>query len=107
MRKFVLASLTLLLTLGLTIAAQVRFVSYDADTKELKVTEGDEEKTYKITDKTVFKTGDKETKSESGIRRLSKMKAKSKFELTAEKDEVTEIKFPAGRGKGKTDKQAD
>jgi hypothetical protein len=99
MRKFVLAALTLLLTLGLTIAAQVTFVSFDAEKKELKVKEGDDEKTYKITDKTTFKTGDKDTPSEKGIARLGKMKAKSKFEVTTDKDTVTEVKFPAPKGK--------
>jgi hypothetical protein len=99
MRKFVLAMLTMLLTLGLTIAAQVTFVSFDAEKKELKVKDGDDEKTYKVTDKTTFKTGDKDTPAEKGLTRLGKMKAKAKFDVTVEKDTVTEVKFPAPKAK--------
>jgi hypothetical protein len=99
MRKFVLAALTLIFSLGLTIAAQVTFVSFDAEKKELKVKDGDEEKTYKITDKTTYKTGDKETPAEKGVARLGKLKDKAKLEVTVEKDTITEIKFAAPKAK--------
>lgn len=99
MRTFVLSLLALALTAGLTLAGEVVFLSYDKEKKELKVKDGDKEKTYKITDKTAFKNGDKDIKDKSrATERLEKAKAdKTKFELTADKDEVTEIKFPAAK----------
>lgn len=100
MRKFVLSAVALMLTLGLTLAGEVMFVSYDKEKKELKVKDGDKEKTYKITESTTFKNGDKEIKKkENALTRLEKMKANVKFDLTAEKDDVTEIKFAAPKKK--------
>lgn len=100
MRKLLLAALAVVLSAGFSLAGEVMFVSYNADTMELKVKEGGEEKAYKVTDKTVFKNGDKEVKKrEMALTRLGKMKANVKFELTAEKDSVTEIKFPMPKKK--------
>jgi heterodisulfide reductase subunit C len=94
MRKFALAITALCCTFGLVLAGEVVFVKFDKEKKELTVKEGDKEKTYKITDKTVFKRGDKDVPAEKALPAFEKMKeGKSKFELTAEKDNVTEIKM--------------
>ncbi len=96
MRKFVLSAFAVALTTALALAGEVNFVAYDKEKKELKVKEGDKEKTYKLGDKVAFKNGDKDVKDKSkAMERFEKMKTGAKFELTADKDEVTEIKFAA------------
>ncbi len=62
MRKFVLSAFAVALTTALALAGEVHFVAYDKEKKELKVKEGDKEKTYKISDKTAVKNGDKDVK---------------------------------------------
>jgi hypothetical protein len=102
MRKFALAAAALFCTFGLALAADVVFVKFDKEKKELTVTEDGKEKTYKITDKTTFKTGDKDTPAEKALPRFDKAKeGKTKFSLTAEKDTATEIKFPEYKKKDK------
>ena len=54
MRKFLLAALALFVSVGLTLAANVTFLGYDKEKKELKVKDGDAEKTYKVSDATKF-----------------------------------------------------
>lgn len=102
MRKCVLAAVTLAMTMGFSMAGEVLFVSFDAATKELKVKEnkGAPETTYKVTEGTVFKVGDKEFPAEKALKRLEKMK-KGKFELTNEKGIAKEIKFAARKPKAK------
>lgn len=96
MRKFVLAVFAVVLTTALALAGEVKFVAYDKEKKELKVKDGDTEKTYKLGDKTAFKTGDKDVKDKGkAMGRFEKMKAGAKFDLTADGGEVTEIKFAA------------
>lgn len=97
MRKFVLSAFAVALTTALALAGEVTFLAFDKAKGELKVKDGAEVKTYKITAKTVFKSGDMTIKKqENGPTRLEKMKPeKGKFTLTADKDEVTEIKFAA------------
>lgn len=98
MRKFVLALFALAVSVGFTLAGEVKFVSYDKEKKELKVKDGDAEKTYKLGDKTAFKNGDKDVKDKSkAMERFEKMKTGVKFELTVDKEEVTEIKFAAAK----------
>ncbi len=100
MRKFALALAAFACSFGLLVAGEVMFVKYDADKKELTVKDGDKEKTLKVTDKTVFKKGDKDVPSDKGMEALGKMKeGKSKLEVTVEKDTVTEIKMVAGKKK--------
>jgi hypothetical protein len=94
MRKFVLSVLALFVCVGLTIAAQVTFVKYDEDKKELTVKEDDKEKTYKITDKTTFKRNDKDVAADKASGSLKKMKADTKFEITVDGDKLTEVKLP-------------
>ena len=100
MRKLIVAALSLIITAGLLIAAPVIFVSYDKDKKTVKVKDGDEEKTYKLDDKTKYKQGDKDVEADKVADIFSKLKeGKSKIEVTAEKDVATEVKFRAPKGK--------
>ena len=95
MRKFVLSMLALFVCVGLTIAAQVKFVKFDEDKKELTVKDGDKEKTYKVDDKTKFisnKSG-KEVANEKGVAALKKMKADAEIDVTNDGDKATEIKY--------------
>jgi uncharacterized protein YkuJ len=106
MRKFVLAGVALFFTVGLVLAAEVTFVKYDKETKELTVKDDkDKEATYKVTDKTEFKAGDKDMPSDKGIARLEKMeedgkaKGKAKLEIETDKKDLKEVKFKAGKKK--------
>lgn len=108
MRKYVLAAVACLFTVGLALAGEVTFLSFDKEKNELKVKDGDDTKTYKVNDKTKFKSvtkdGDKDVPNEKGVEQLSKMndnekaKGKAKIEITTDKDNVTEIKMKQ-RGK--------
>lgn len=98
MRKFALALAALACSFGLLVAGEVMFVKYDADKKELTVKDGDKEKVLKVTDKTTFKRGDKDMASDKGMEQLGKQKKDSKFEVTADKDNATEIKFKGKKG---------
>jgi hypothetical protein len=110
MRKFVLAGVALFATVGLVLAAEVTFVSYDKDKKELTVKDKDgKEASYKVTDKTEFKRGDKDMPNDRGIATLEKMeesekqKGKAKIEIEADtaKKALKEVKFRAGKKKDK------
>lgn len=107
MRKFALAVAALFACVSLTIAAEVVFLSYDKDTKELKVKEDGSEKTYKVTDKTTFKRGDKDVASDKGITALEKMndnektKGKAKLDITVDGKEIKEIKMRGGKKQDK------
>jgi hypothetical protein len=106
MRKFALAGLVMFLSVGLSLAAQVTFLSYDKEKKELKVKDGDEEKVYEITDDTKFKVTakgeEKELDNMKGIKALERMedggKAKGKQKLDIEVDgkKVKELKMKLG-----------
>jgi hypothetical protein len=96
MRKLIVAVLCLFVSAGLLLAAPVLFVSYDKEKKTLKVKDGDEEKTYKLDDKTKYKQGDKDVDADKVGDIFSKLtEGKSKLEVTAEKDVATEVKFRA------------
>ena len=97
MRKLILAALAVVLSAGLTFASEVMFVSFDKTKKELKVKDGKEEKTFKIGDKTKFKSGDKDVKADEGWATLEKMKADDKLEVTGDKGDATEVKFSAAK----------
>jgi len=99
MRKLLLALFVMFFMAGLVIAAEVTSAGYDKDKKEWKVKEGDAEKTYKITDKTKFtvtdpraRTGRKSrSKTSRSGPRARTARAGAKFEIKADKDEVTEV----------------
>jgi len=98
MRKLMLSVCALFCSIGLVLAGEVTFVKFDKEKKEVTVKDGNKEMTYKITDKTTFKAGEKDVDSEKALPRFEKMKeGKSKFDLTAEKDTATEIKFSKGK----------
>ncbi len=110
MRKFVLAGVALFFTVGLVLAAEVTFLKYDKDKKELTVRDKDDkEATYKVTSDTKFmfkgKDGSgKDIPNDKGIERLEKMedggkakgKAKLEIEVDKSKKEVKEITFRGG-----------
>ena len=103
MRKVMLALSAFFLTVGLTLAAPVRLVKYDEDKKEVKVKEGkkgeETEKTYKINDKTKFFDEDKEIKLEDAVKKMTGDKAAKRFDLKADGDTATEIKFTPAKKK--------
>ena len=110
MRKYVLAAVACVFTVGLALAGEVTFLSFDKDKNELKVKDGDDTKTYKVSDKTKFsRTGKdgtaKDIDNAKGVEQLTKMndddkaKGKRKMDITTDKDNVTEIKFKGGKGK--------
>ena len=106
MRKVMLALTALLLTVGLTLAAPVRLVKFDEDKKVVTVKEGKKgeevEKTYKINDKTKFTDADdKEMKMEDAVKKMSGDKAVKGFDLKADGDTATEIKFAPAKKKKK------
>ena len=93
MRKLIVTALSLFVFAGLVQASPVTFVSYDKEKKELKVKDGDKEKTFTVNDKTTFKAGDKDVDAAKAGERLSKLKTGTKLDVTGEKDVVTEVKF--------------
>ncbi|OWK41726.1 hypothetical protein [Fimbriiglobus ruber] len=103
MRKFALAAVALFATVGLTLAAEGIFKSYKD--KVLTVTVDGSDKTFKVDDKTAFKTvgkdGDKDVPNDKGIERLEKMESggkasgKAKLDVTGDKT-ATEVKFFGG-----------
>jgi hypothetical protein len=96
MRKFALAGVALLLSLGFTLAGEVAFVKFDKEKKELTIKEDDKTATYKITDDTKVKRGDKDGKLENVLKYFDeKAKEGDKFEITVDKDKntITEIKL--------------
>jgi hypothetical protein len=103
MRKLLLSLCGLFFMAGVVIAADVTLVKFDKDKKEVTVKEGDNEKVYKLTDKTKLlfatKDGDKEAKYEDVEKRLSSDKAagKAKLTITTDKDTITELKMRGGK----------
>jgi hypothetical protein len=106
MRKFALAGLALVLSVGMTLAADVVFLGYDKEKKELKVKESGDEKVYTVSDKTVFKFSakgeDKELPNDKGIEQLEKMdgnekqKGKARMDIEVDGKKVKEVKFKRG-----------
>ena len=115
MRKLLLSLTVLAFTVGLTLAAPVRFVKFDEKTKTLTVKpvgkkgeKGDEKEVdYKLTSKVKFTDeNDDEVPFEKAIEKLSSDKVKG-FDLkTSSKDDekVESIKFTKGKGKKGGDK---
>jgi len=102
MRKFVLAAVAVVFSVGLALAAEVSFVKFDKDAKKITVKEGDKESTYLITDDTKVIMIDKEGKESEGkvdgfLKRLEKAKEGSKFDITAKDGKVTAVKVKGGK----------
>jgi len=89
-----------MLTAGLVLAASMTVSSFDG--KELKVKDGDKETTYKVTDSTKFKSGDKDVPLEAATKMLSKGAGKMKVDITDDgKGNATEVKLPMFKKKDK------
>lgn len=104
MRKLALALVAMFVTVGLTLAAQVTLVKFDEEKKTVTVKDKDDkEATYKISDKTKFKSGDKEVPTEKALKALANPKAagKLKMDIETDKDELTEVKLVLGKKKDK------
>jgi len=107
MRKLLLALCAMFLMAGLVVAVEVTVVSYDKETKELKVKEGDDTKTYKITDKTKFTVTDgkgenaKEATYEAFEKRATGKGGKKgvRLDIKTDKDTVTEATWKMGKKK--------
>jgi ribosomal protein S4E len=102
MKKFLLASLVTFAMVSAALAGDVFFVSYDKEKKTLKVKESKDDKeakSYTVSDKIVYKNGDKDMKAEKGAERLEKLKEGAKLSVTLDKETVTELKFAAGKPK--------
>ena len=100
MRKLLLSIVCMLFVTGVVIAAEVTLVSFNADKKEVTVKEGDKEVVYKLTDKTKVSIIDKDGNAKEGTLEVAgkilgndKAKGKLKFDITTDKDTVTEIKL--------------
>lgn len=95
MRKTLLSLACLLYMTGVVLAAEVTFLKYSGEKKELTVKDGDGEKTYKVTNKTKLTVLDKYGKvKEAELKVLEKAReGKTKFELVLDNDTVTEIRI--------------
>jgi hypothetical protein len=104
----VLATVASFLTLSLALAAEVTFVKFDKEKKELTVKDDkDVETVWTITDDTKFKGVDKDgkdvdVKAEKAMERLEKAKDAKKapkfdVEVDKEKKTIKELKFKAGK----------
>ena len=106
MRQIALSMCCLFAMTGLALAAEVTLVKFDKDKKEMTVKDGDKESTYKITDKTKITFTGKDGTAKEGtydvvekIMTSPKAAGKAKFEITTDKDAITELKFKANKGK--------
>jgi hypothetical protein len=102
MRKLLLSLLSLLLMTGFLVAAEVTLVKFDKEKKEVTVKEGEDQKTYKITDRTKFSAVDptgnaKELSYDDAVKGLGNPKAEGrlKFHITAKDGEIVEAKMKA------------
>jgi hypothetical protein len=105
MRKMLMALCTMFLMAGLVVAVEVTVVSYDKDKKELKVKDGDDTKTYKVSKDAKFTVTDFKGENakdsdydtfEKAVTRNSKRGVK--VDITVKDDTITEAKW---KGKGK------
>jgi hypothetical protein len=101
MRKLGLVLCCLLLAGGLALGAEVTFVKFDKEKKEVTVKEGGEEKVYKITAATKFSSVDKSgapraLSYDDVLKGLTNPKAagKLKFDVAAKDGTILEAKMP-------------
>lgn len=105
MQKLLMSLACLLSMTGVVLAGEVVLMKYDSDKKEVTVKEGDIERTYRLTDKTkvfVVKDGKAEDSTvDTAIKILSndRAKGKLKFEISSDKDNITELKLKPRKGK--------
>ena len=100
MRKMLLALLMVFFMAGLVVAVEVQLVSYDKDKKELKVKEGDAEKTYKVDEKGKFSRVDKDGNAKDADFAAFEKRAssgKGKMDITVKDGTITEAKWKGGK----------
>ena len=101
MRKMLLSLFALFLMAGLVVAVEVSIVSYDKDKKEIKVKEGDAEKTYKVDEKGKFTRTDKNGENGKDVdfagfeKRASG--GKGKLDITVKDGTITEAKWKGNK----------
>jgi predicted transcriptional regulator len=107
MRKLLPTAVALLLMAGLAGAAEVTLIKYDRDKKVVTVKEGDEQKTYRITDRTKVSAVDPSGSEQplcydDAVKGLGNQKAtgKLKFSITAKGDEILEARLRARKRNG-------
>lgn len=106
MRKSLIALACLYLMTGLATAAEVTLVKFDKESKTLKVKEGDQEKSYRVTDKTKFSAVDKSGNSRElaytdALKGLCSPAAEGtlRFDIAIKDGNVTEAKLKGRKGK--------
>ena len=100
MRKMLLALFALFFMAGLVIAVEVSIISYDKDKKEIKVKEGDAEKTYKVDEKGKFSRVDKDGNAKDADFAAFEKRAgsgKGKLDITVKDGTITEAKWKGGK----------
>ena len=100
MRKMLLALFAMLFMAGLVVAVEVSIVSYDKDKKEIKVKEGDAEKTYKVDEKGKFSRVDKDGNAKDADFAAFEKRAgsgKGKLDITVKDGVITEAKWKGGK----------
>lgn len=102
MRKSLLALVCLFLTAAAAPAADVTLLDFDPEQKAVTVREGEERRTYKITEATKFYGVDpdgnaREMTYADAVKGLGNPKSKNEltFSLEAKADEITEARFRA------------
>lgn len=113
MRRLILSAVMMVVMAGLVVAAEVTVSKYDKDSKALTVKDGDNEKTYKLSDGVKVTLIDKDGKETEGKfedleKRLTRTgkggggggKGRAtKLDITTDGDKITAVKYKAGRGK--------
>jgi hypothetical protein len=99
-RKFMAASLALVLAVGSIFAEEIKGVFVKADAESITIKEGDKEKTYKFSTAKVKIKIKGEEKEIAVADTVKRRKEGDKVTLTVEKDVVTAVK---GEGKKKKD----
>ena len=100
MRKMLLALFMVLFMAGLVVGVEVSIVSYDKDKKEIKVKEGDAEKTYKVDEKGKFSRVDKDGNAKDADFAAFEKRAsggKGKLDITVKDGVITEAKWKGGK----------
>ncbi|QJX00357.1 hypothetical protein [Frigoriglobus tundricola] len=100
MRKMLMALVAMLFMAGLVVAVEVTIVSYDKEKKEIKVKEGDAEKTYKVDDKGKFSVTDKDGNAKDVDFAVFEKRAgrgKGKLDITVKDGTITEAKWQGGK----------
>lgn len=106
MRRVLITLSCMLLTASIIVAGEVTLVKFDGEKREVTVKEGEKEMTYKIAEKVkVILVLDQDGKTKEGTLDVAakilgneNFKGK-KFEITTDKETITEIRLRARKGK--------